>query len=654
MLSNTQSILLISSDERHRSLLDDALHHMGISIHTVADLVEARTYLSTRGGTIIVMPYMGATIELLRFLENTRESDRGDQVLLLCLEKDLGLMHQFVEMGAFDYISKSQGPDRIITSIRNAQRSIDLSSRLEELNAIGVALSKEHDRDNLLELILKSCRELTHSDAGSLYLKLNPDSTIPGSTPQLLFKVAQNHSLDIPYKEFKMPLNSKSLAGYTAVTGDVNNIADCYRIPEGSEFHFDDKWDKMVGYRTTSMLVVPMRDHNDQILGVIQLINRKRHLNDILTPENCLSKVIPYEKEYEDIALSVASQAGLSLENTQLLSDLEQTFYGFVNSSAQSIEARDKTTAGHSDRIKAYVLSIASRINEVKTGPYADVTFEAIQMKEMEYAAILHDIGKIGVSETVLLKSHRLTPPQLDVIRYRFNYFKACLREKTFRGYLNKISSGNMDFLTSEADSMRVELDEVLSSRIKTIDDNLAFIVNINSLGWLSDENLAKLDEIRGQILLDIDDVEKPFITDEEYLNLSIRRGNLTSDEREQINQHVVHTYNILSKIPWGKTGLDHVALIAGSHHERNDGSGYPNHLTKEEIPLQARILAVADVYEALTATDRPYKPAMPVAKALSILEEEASKNKLDPDVVRMFIDDGLFKEVVIESKQEA
>ena len=652
MLSDTESVLLVSAESRHRQLLEETLRHLHIRVDSVDTLHQARENLVDRGRSIVVVPYLGANLDLLHFLEEERETDAGNQVLLLCLEKDQSIMHQFMELGAFDYISRSQGSDRILTAIRNGQHNIDMLRRLEELNAIGASLSKEHDLNKLLELIVLRCRELTNSDAGSLYLKIIPQDGEKAEQPLLLFKVAQNHSLDIPFREFTMPLNRRSLAGYTAVTGNVINISDCYRIPENVEYRFDAKWDQMVGYRTTSMLVVPMRDHNDDVIGVIQLINRKRRFDDVLTPENALQKVIPYEKEYEDIAVSVASQAGISIENTQLLDDLEQTFYGFVNSSAQAIEARDKSTSGHSDRIKNYVLAIARRINELEDGPFGEIKFNDVEMKEMEYAAILHDVGKIGVPERVLLKSHRLTEAQLDVVKYRFNYYKAFLKEQTFRGYLNQISSGKLDFLEPAADEVRFELDQNLKEKLQAIDEQLEFIIDINKLGWMSDDNIEKLDKIREQFLIDIDGEERPYLSDEEYRNLSVRRGNLTTEEREQINMHVVHTYNILSKIPWGKTGLDHVAIIAGCHHERNDGSGYPNKLAKDEIPVQARILAVADVYEALTATDRPYKPAMPIPKALSILEEEASRNKLDPDIVRLFIDDKLYEEVDLEKEK--
>jgi HD-GYP domain-containing protein (c-di-GMP phosphodiesterase class II) len=400
-----------------------------------------------------------------------------------------------------------------------------------------------------------------------------------------------------------------------------------------------------------------MRNHRNEVIGVIQLINRKIRKEDRLTPEDALRKVIPYEREFEEMALSLASQAGVAVENTLLLAhvtqlarDIERLFNGFVLSSSAAIEARDNTTAGHSKRICDYAMAMARRMNELDDGPFSAVRFTETDLKEFEYACVLHDIGKIGVPEEILVKATRLNDAAVDVIRYRLAYYKEYLKQEALRKqmrFLLELSSDTSGARAADK-SFIAEIDEALKKRLDDIDLDLDFVVRINRLGYLSDEDEARLRLIAAKELVDTDGLQKAFLTSFEFTNLSVKRGNLTEEEREKINAHVVHTYTILSQIPWNKE-LARVPQIAGAHHERNDGSGYPRGLTKEQLPLQARILAMVDVYEALTAQDRPYKKAKPKHVALQILREEASKNKLDPDIVDLFIRDKLYDVVNLE-----
>ncbi len=286
-------------------------------------------------------------------------------------------------------------------------------------------------------------------------------------------------------------------------------------------------------------------------------------------------------------------------------------------------------------------------MNELQSGPFADESFNKVELKEIEYASILHDVGKIGVPEKVLVKATRLDEGAIRVIEYRLAYYKEFLKQEALRRqmrFLLKLSSEAAD--TKEPDKSFIQdIDEELKGLLASIDEDLAFLMRINKLGYLSDEDEASLKAIAARRLTDTDGVVKSYLTDMEFENLSVKRGNLTEKERRAIEMHVVETYRILEKIPWNKD-LANVPIIAGYHHERNDGSGYPRGLKKAELPIQARILAVVDVYEALTAQDRPYKKAKPISVACKILKEEAKHNRLDPDIVDLFVGEKLYEVV--------
>lgn len=661
--ANTKLVLLVGQDAKYFLFLRDALQSHGFELYHVQNVVAARAFRQARP-EVRLFVFDALELEYSDWIDEFR-ADGANQVIVVLPVVDGTLSSRLMRCGVFDLVVKSYREERVVGAVLNAHKLVDYSMRFRELNEIGVALSREHELGSLLELILRRCRDITFSDAGSLYLKVVPKPVeedegpmkrrAPAEEPYLVFKVAQNDSLDLPYKEFPLPINKKSIAGYVAATGDTVNIEDAYHIAEDAEIGFDPSWDKKAGYHTKSMLVVPMRNHANEVIGVIQLINRKIRKADTLSPEDTDRKVIPYDNEFEEMALSLASQAGVAVENTlllddvtQLLHNIETLFNGFVMSSAAAIEARDNTTAGHSERICEYALAIAHRMNELSEGPFAEVEFTDRELKELEYASILHDIGKIGVPEKVLVKATRLDEAAVDMIRYRFAYFQEHLKQEALRKQMEHLLALDAEARGSEATKELIQgIDEALGMRIAEIDGDIDFICDINKLGFLNDENEKRLEAIARKRLLDADGVERPFLSDFEYENLAVKKGNLTDLEREKINEHVVHTYRILSRIPWNKE-LAKVPLIAGCHHERNDGSGYPKGLKKDEIPLQARILAVVDVYEALTAQDRPYKKAKPKHVAIKILQEEAKYNRLDPEIVDLFIRDELYDIVVL------
>ncbi|MBU0568042.1 GAF domain-containing protein, partial [bacterium] len=505
--------------------------------------------------------------------------------------------------------------------------SNDFKKHLEDLNKIGIALSAEHNLDRLLEMIVRKVRHFTRADAGSLYIK-EEDS--------LNFVVAQNDTLDrkdpgrAPFKSFKLEISKKSIAGYAALTGELLNISDVYSLSKTTPYQFDSSFDRNMNYRTGSMLVVPMKDHQDEIIGVLQLINS---LNKEGNP-------VPFEKEYEGLVSSLASQAAVAIRNAKLIEEIKNLFKRLVEYSASAIDARSPHTAGHSRRVATYAMRIAKAINEEKEGHFAKINFSDEELEELNYAAWLHDIGKIGVREHVLEKSDKLSLGRMEAIDNRFSYIKKSLENEvlTKKNKLYEESRYHPEIFE--------ELDQALSSNLRMLEEELSFISKVNKPGFLPDDDLERLRQIKNKSYTDIDGRERPYLTDFEFENLSVRKGNLTVKEREEIQSHVQHTLNIVGKIPFPKN-LMHIPEYAGCHHEMLNGDGYPNKLKGEEIPLQAKILSAIDIYDALTAADRPYKKAIPTEKALDILRFEVKDNHLDKDIVELFINKKLYEGVV-------
>jgi HD-GYP domain-containing protein (c-di-GMP phosphodiesterase class II) len=323
--------------------------------------------------------------------------------------------------------------DAAIANIQLAQREraarADLARaerEMEELNRIGIALSQTREVGALLRMILSKAREITGADAGSLYLveEVGPDVLSDGSENRhLRFKMTQNDSVQFPFTEFEIPLRENSLAGYTALHGEVINLADAWRIPSNRPYHFNPSYDEETGYRTRSMLTLPMKNGRGEVIGVLQLINCKTHREARLTsPEIVDREVRPFSGRAVRLALSLASQAAVAYENSHLYQDIEKLFEGFVQASVKAIEQRDPSTSGHSLRVSDMTVGLAEIVDRVETGTYASVRFSPEQMKEIRYAALLHDFGKVGVREDVLVKAKKLYPLQIDLIAHRFDY----------------------------------------------------------------------------------------------------------------------------------------------------------------------------------------------------------------------------------------
>ncbi len=502
---------------------------------------------------------------------------------------------------------------------------------IEKLLDIGTALSCTGNLPELLHLILTKSREITCSDAGSVYLVDRHSET-----PQLSSKIIQNDSCaNLTFQEFSIPLNPNSLAGYVALTGETINIADAYQPPEDVSFQLNRSFDRKTSYRTKSVMVLPMQNQEKEIVGVIQLINRKIAPDVAITQENADSVTLPYTEWDERVVKSLASQAAVSIESNHLRENIERLFEGFVKASVQAIESRDPCTSGHSERVAALTVRLAETANDTHRGPLRNLYFSASQLKEIRYAALLHDFGKVGVPEAILTKPKKLYPKQLDLIRQRFATVQRTLEMECAQNkYRHLLEHPHSD--CSHCQQLQ-KYDQQLLEKIQQLESYWDTLLEANEPTILGEEPLKLLQEISQYTYTDVDGVEKPLLTETELHQLSVWRGNLTPAERRYMESHVTHTYAFLKRIPWTQD-LAGVPQIAYAHHEKLDGSGYPQNLTAQELPIQAQIMTIADIYDALTAGDRPYKRALPPETAINILYEEATAGKINADFLELFV----------------
>ena len=508
-------------------------------------------------------------------------------------------------------------------------------SDLETLNKIGVALSTERNTDSLLELILSKSREITSADAGSLYLV----ETESNGARHLVFKLTQNDSHSVPFRQFTMPIDTRSISGYAASTGQILNIKDAYRI-RNLPFRLNRDFDQKFGYRTKSMMVIPMKNQKDEVIGVLQLINSKEHPGVKLTsPKIVGEEVVPFSQQSQDLASSLASQAAVALENNLLYRDIEKLFEGFVSASVTAIESRDPTTSGHSERVAKLTVALAETVDRLDSGPYKDIRFTRENIREIRYASILHDFGKVGVREEVLVKARKLYPPQLELIKKRFQYIRKSLE---LEGYRKKVEhllrNGNQGF-----EECFALIDGDQNRELQNLDEFLQNIIQANEPTVLPEKVSEKLTQIAGWSFDDPSGPTESLLTQDELQLLSITKGSLNPEEREEIESHVKHSFKFLSQIPWTKE-LMRVPEIARAHHEKLNGSGYPYHMKSEDIPFQAKMMTISDIFDALTARDRPYKRAVPIDRALNIIGDEVKSQLLDPVLFNLFIDAKIYQ----------
>ena len=513
---------------------------------------------------------------------------------------------------------------------------------LTELTRVGVALSTERNLSTLLEMILEQARRLAGCDAGSIFLVEPVTDSNP--SPMLRFKHTQNFSLpNLPLQEFTVPIDHSSLAGYAASTGEPLVIADVYLLPQDVEYKQNRSFDERSGYRSRSMLVLPMKTHRDEVIGVLQLLNRKKTPDAKLSSLEAVDReVISFDNRAVEVVAALASQAAVAIENSLLYRDIERLFEGFVTAAVTAIESRDPTTSGHSGRVATLTVGLAEAVDHGGTGTYKSVRFSREQLRELRYAGLLHDFGKVGVREQVLIKQKKLYPSSLDVIRNRFAYLlqrEDLDFERERAEYLLAHGTtqyeGAVQHLESRRRGGREELQRFLDA-----------IVKANEPTVMPEGSFEELSTINERSYMDFDGVERRLLSDDELRFLMIRRGNLDERERREIESHVTHTFRFLEQIPWTRE-LRGIPEIAYGHHEKLDGRGYPRQITADKIPVQTRMMTISDIFDALTATDRPYKRAVPRDRALDILHGEAKGGLIDAELLEIFIEAQVFELVL-------
>jgi HD-GYP domain-containing protein (c-di-GMP phosphodiesterase class II) len=541
-----------------------------------------------------------------------------------------------------------------VAILRNALRHADAVSaahtrhdELSELTRIGVALSTERDLTVLLRLILSQARRLVSADAGSLYLV---ERTEQGPATMMRFALAQNHTLpDLPFREATVPLDSKSLAGYAAVSGQTLVVDDVYELPPDVPYRFNRSFDEKVRYRTQSVLVLPMKSHRDEVVGVLQLINRKRDADaSLLGPEAVEAQVLPFDEHAVALVSALASQAAVAIENGRLYDDIARLFKGMVEASVHAIEQRDPTTAGHSFRVTAYTMGLADAINRgLGKGAYQETRFNAKDLNALQYACMLHDFGKVVVREAVLQKEKKLYPGDLAAVKHRFEYMLQAVdlaSERERIEYLLAHGGSGYSAMSAEIDARRHQQREELH-RI------LDAILRANEPSILAEEAVDELKTFTQRTFVGPGIPAQPLLTEEELRYLSIRRGNLDSRERQEIESHATQSHAFLTRIPWTREFRDIPDIVWG-HHEKLNGKGYPRGIAADQLRLQTRMMTVADIFDALTAADRPYKRAVLPDRAIEILREEVRDGALDADLLDTFVDARVWEAVATEVKE--
>jgi HD-GYP domain-containing protein (c-di-GMP phosphodiesterase class II) len=575
--------------------------------------------------------------ELLRPFA-ARFAESRAMLILLGHPRDVKL-EQALNSGLACIVPATPTKDELYVAVQRAFELMEAKSRAEmrgqwlnryqyelgELINIARAMTTERDVDKLLSIILEKSRFVTGADAGSIYVVEGDEKN-----PQLRFKLAQNESVSFDSREFTMPLNNRSIAGSAAIDRKMINIADVYDLPAGSPFGFDRRFDDRTGYRTKSVLAAPLISQQGEVIGVLQLINKKKDPSKkLFQKEDVSEQVIPFDARSEELLGMVAAQAGASLESALLYDEIRRLFEGFVRASVEAIESRDPTTSGHSRRVADYTVGLAKVVDGVTSGPYKDAIFSREDLRELEYASLLHDFGKIGVREKVLVKAKKLYDEELELIRARFDYVIKSTESEVLRRKVRALErhapKEELDALDHELETKRMELEAAFGS-----------ICAANEPTVLAAGDFQRIELLARESFTDGAGAMRPLLTERETVSLSVKKGSLTNVEFDEIRSHVSHTFKFLTQIPWGKK-FRRVPIIAGAHHERLNGTGYPNRWRAEEIPVQSKMMSVADIYDALTASDRPYKKAVPVERALDILDFSVKDGHVDGELVRIF-----------------
>ena len=561
---------------------------------------------------------------------NILEAALSHEVRKVLLWADAGPADVVLDMDGEGWLAHCPswpGLDGAVALVKAGFERLGDRKNMERLHEVGRALASEQNLDKLLDLILTHGRNLLRAEAGSIYLVIGE-----GEGRELLFAHTQNAKVSLPYHRFRVPISVDSMAGFVALAGETLNIPDAYGIPVEAPYHFNDSFDRQAGYRSTSILVVPLQDTQGQVLGVLQFINRLEESESGLLP-------VPFLGEHVRLAQSLAGQAGVAMKNAKLREEIERLFEGFVNASVTAIEQRDPVTSGHSGRVAALTVGLAEAMN-LAGGAFSEVFFSDRQLRELRYASLLHDFGKVGVREQVLGKSKKLEPTRMEVLLQRLRQ----RQDEEMLGLLRQDwERGDPFDALRWAEVTRQHQEEGARLRTLLIQSNEPTVLSqdvADGLGRLEALTYTRWDGQAGTIMDPSD-----------MASLSIRKGSLSEPERLEIEGHVTHTYRFLTQIPW-TPDLASVPEIAYAHHERLNGKGYPRQLGALAIPLQSKAMAIADIFDALTAQDRPYKAALSLERSLGILEQDVQGGHLDGELLKLFIEAKIFERTLAPAQR--
>ena len=515
----------------------------------------------------------------------------------------------------------------------------DLEKQIQNLANIGLALSKERDMDKLLEMILLEAKRIANSDGGTLYM-MTDNQRLKFEiimTDSLNFHMGGTSGEDIPFYPVKLYTdegeeNKSMIAAYVALTGETVNLPDAYKA-KGFDFSGTKMFDEKTGYRSKSFLTVPLKNHEDEIIGVLQLLNAQMEKE---------KKIISFGADVQQMVEALASQAAVAITNKNLIRDLEALFESFIKLIASAIDAKSPYTGGHCARVPEITIMLAEAVAATRDGPFADIVFSDKEMYELKIAAWLHDCGKVATPEFVVDKSTKLETiyDRVNEVETRFAVIKRDEEIKKLKKEL-KIEKDRSLSSIEKADKID-HLTKGYRKRVRILKKDLDFIKESNIGGeFMSGDKKERVHEIANYKWKPNGKIEN-FLSENEVYNLTIPRGTLTPEERKVINDHIVVTIKMLEELPYPKH-LQNVPEFAGGHHETLDGTGYPKGLTKDEMSVQARIMAIADIFEALTARDRPYKKGKTLSQAMRILGFMKNDAHIDADLFEIFVKEKIY-----------